>query len=106
MEQPDPLGGVGFISAVSNLAPWAVSRMFEAWDAGDHDTARELHYALHPLVDLLFVETNPAPLKWVLHQQHRLASPYVRPPLIPSPAARSLGYAPCSTRAPPFSTRP
>ncbi|AKS31524.1 4-hydroxy-tetrahydrodipicolinate synthase [Mycolicibacterium goodii] len=77
------LGGVGFISAVSNLAPWAVSRMFEAWDAGDHDTARELHYALHPLVDLLFVETNPAPLKWVLHQQLRLASPYVRPPLIP-----------------------
>lgn len=77
------LGGVGFISAVSNLAPWAVSRMYEAWQAGDHDTARELHYALHPLVDLLFVETNPTPLKWVLHQQRRLASPHVRPPLIP-----------------------
>ncbi|MET0451621.1 MAG: 4-hydroxy-tetrahydrodipicolinate synthase [Mycobacterium sp.] len=77
------LGGVGFISAVSNLAPWAVSRMYDAWEAGDHEAARNLHYGLHPLVDLLFVETNPTPLKWVLHQQNRLSSPHVRPPLIP-----------------------
>jgi 4-hydroxy-tetrahydrodipicolinate synthase len=77
------LGGAGFVSAVSNIAPRAVARMFEAWEAGDHETARELHYALHPLVDLLFVETNPAPAKWVLHQQRRLASAHVRPPLIP-----------------------
>ncbi|MGI6872023.1 4-hydroxy-tetrahydrodipicolinate synthase [Amycolatopsis sp. 3B14] len=75
------LGGVGFISAVANLAPTAVARMFQAWEAGDHDTARDLHYALHPLVDLLFVETNPAPAKWVLHQQGRIASARVRPPL-------------------------
>jgi len=76
------LGGAGFVSAVTNLAPRAVARMYEAWEAGDHEAARELHYALHPLVDLLFVETNPAPAKWVLWQQGRLASPYVRPPLI------------------------
>jgi 4-hydroxy-tetrahydrodipicolinate synthase len=77
------LGGAGFISAVTNLAPWAVARMYEAWEAGDHETARELHYGLHPLVDLLFVETNPAPAKWVLHTQGRIASAHVRPPLLP-----------------------
>jgi 4-hydroxy-tetrahydrodipicolinate synthase len=77
------LGGAGFISAVTNLAPWAVARMYEAWEAGDHETARELHYGLHPLVDLLFVETNPAPVKWVLHTQGRIASAHVRPPLLP-----------------------
>ncbi len=77
------LGGAGFISAVANLTPRAVARMYEAWEAGDHETARELHYDLHPLVDLLFVETNPAPAKWVLHQQRRLASAHVRPPLLP-----------------------
>ncbi|MFG1923125.1 4-hydroxy-tetrahydrodipicolinate synthase [Cryptosporangium sp. NPDC048952] len=77
------LGGAGFISAVSNLAPSAVARMYEAWEAGDHEAARELHYGLHPLVDLLFVETNPAPAKWVLHQRGRLASAHVRPPLLP-----------------------
>lgn len=76
------LGGTGFVSAVTNLAPRAVARMYELWTAGEHEAARELHYALHPLVDLLFVETNPAPAKWVLHQEGRLASPHVRPPLI------------------------
>lgn len=77
------LGGAGFVSAVANLAPRAVARMYEAWEAGDHATARELHFALHPLVDLLFVETNPAPAKWVLHRRGRIASAHVRPPLIP-----------------------
>lgn len=79
------LGGAGFVSAVSNLAPGAVARMYELWEAGDRDgmaAARELHYRLHPLVDLLFVETNPAPAKWVLARQGRIASPAVRPPLV------------------------
>ncbi|PVC90121.1 4-hydroxy-tetrahydrodipicolinate synthase [Streptomyces sp. CS131] len=75
------LGGAGFVSAVANLAPGAVARMYELWEAGDFDAARDLHYRLHPLVDLLFVETNPAPAKWVLAQQGRIASPHVRPPL-------------------------
>ncbi|GAA4667058.1 2,4-dihydroxyhept-2-ene-1,7-dioic acid aldolase [Streptomyces chumphonensis] len=77
------LGGAGFVSAVANLAPSAVARMYELWEAGDFDAARDLHYRLHPLVDLLFVETNPAPAKWVLEQQGRIASGHVRPPLTP-----------------------
>jgi 4-hydroxy-tetrahydrodipicolinate synthase len=76
------LGGTGFVSAVANLAPAAVARMYELWQSGDFDGARDLHYRLHPLVDLLFVETNPAPVKWVLHQQGRIASAHVRPPLV------------------------
>jgi len=76
------LGGAGFVSAAANLAPGAVARMYELWEAGDFEGARDLHYRLHPLVDLLFVETNPAPAKWVLEQQGRIASGYVRPPLI------------------------
>jgi len=75
------LGGQGFVSAVTNIAPKAVARMYEAWHAGDQDTARDLHYALHPLVDLIFTETNPAPAKWVLRQAGLLASAHVRPPL-------------------------
>ncbi|MCG7525344.1 4-hydroxy-tetrahydrodipicolinate synthase [Streptomyces sp. OfavH-34-F] len=75
------LGGAGFVSAVANLAPNAVARMYELWEAGDFEAARDLHYRLHPLVDLLFVETNPAPAKWVLKEQGRIASAHVRPPL-------------------------
>jgi 4-hydroxy-tetrahydrodipicolinate synthase len=83
------LGGTGFVSAVANLAPGAVARMYESWAAGDFEAARDLHYRLHPLVDLLFVETNPAPVKWVLAQQGRIASGFVRPPLV-SPTEQSL----------------
>jgi 4-hydroxy-tetrahydrodipicolinate synthase len=76
------LGGAGFVSAVTNIVPRAVAQMYEAWQKGDQDTARDLHYALHPLVDLIFTETNPAPAKWVLHQAGLLASAHVRPPLV------------------------
>ncbi|MCU1409863.1 MAG: 4-hydroxy-tetrahydrodipicolinate synthase [Rhodoglobus sp.] len=76
------LGGIGFISATSNIAPRAHADLYEAWMAGDLERAREIHYGLHPLVDLLFVETNPAPGKWVLEQRGLVASGFVRPPLI------------------------
>lgn len=77
------LGGSGFISALSNLAPAATAQMFQRWESGDHEGARDLHYALHPLASLLFVETNPAPAKHVLRQWGRIASAHVRPPLAP-----------------------
>lgn len=76
------LGGAGFVSATANIAPAASAEMFEAWEAGDFDRARRIHYGLHPLVDLLFVETNPAPGKWVLQERGLIRSGYVRPPLI------------------------
>jgi 4-hydroxy-tetrahydrodipicolinate synthase len=75
------LGGAGMVNAVTNLAPAAVARMYQAWADGDRETALDLHYRLHPLVDLLFVETNPAPVKWLLHQMGLLSSDRVRPPL-------------------------
>lgn len=75
------LGGAGFISALTNLAPRSLAQMYENWTAGRADDAREIHFQLHPLADLLFVETNPAPAKWVLQQQGRIPSDYVRPPL-------------------------
>lgn len=76
------LGGAGFVSATANLAPAAVAQMYETFVAGDLNRARALHYRLHPLVDLTFVETNPAPVKWVLAQRGLITSARVRPPLI------------------------
>jgi 4-hydroxy-tetrahydrodipicolinate synthase len=80
------LGGAGFVSALSNLAPDAVAQMYEHYTAGRLAAATDLHYRLHPLADLLFVETNPAPAKWVLERLGVLPSGAVRPPLItPTP---------------------
>lgn len=83
------LGGVGFLSATANIAPRAHAELYNAWQCGDIERAREIHYGLHPLVDLLFVETNPAPAKWVLEQVGLIRSGYVRPPLI-GPSASGL----------------
>jgi len=76
------LGGAGFISATANLAPAACAAMFRHWEAGEPAAARRIHYGLHPLVDLLFTETNPAPAKHVLYERGLIRSPHVRPPLI------------------------
>lgn len=78
-----PLGGAGFVSALANIAPAAVAQMYDAAVAGDAQAAREIHFGVHPLVDLLFVETNPAPAKWLMMQRGLIASDHVRPPLIP-----------------------
>ena len=49
---------------------------------GKTEQALEIHYALHPLVDLMFVETNPAPIKNVLFRSGQISSDHVRPPLV------------------------
>jgi 4-hydroxy-tetrahydrodipicolinate synthase len=84
------LGGVGFVSAAANIAPAAVAQMFELWTAGEQEKALDLHYGLHPLVDLIFTETNPAPVKWVLQQAGLIGSGHVRPPLARLSAAGQL----------------
>lgn len=81
------LGGSGFVSAVANVAPGPLAAMYERYEARDREGAIVLHNALIPLVDLVFVETNPAPVKWVLERAGRLASGHVRPPLAPLSAA-------------------
>jgi len=76
------LGGTGFVSATANIAPAAVKRMHDAFRSGQLEEALDVHYGLHPLVDLIFVETNPAPVKWVLAERGLIRSAHVRPPLI------------------------
>lgn len=76
------LGGVGFISALTNIAPRAVADTYNAAVNNEWDKARDLHYGVHPLVDLLFAETNPAPAKWLMAQRGLISSAHVRSPLI------------------------
>ncbi|MGO1562197.1 MAG: 4-hydroxy-tetrahydrodipicolinate synthase [Actinomycetaceae bacterium] len=76
------LGGQGFISALANIAPAAVAEMYSAATEGDWARAQEIHYGVHPLVDLLFTETNPAPAKWLMAERGIIASSSVRSPLI------------------------
>jgi len=80
------IGGAGHVSAVANLAPRRVAQLYEQFAAGDWERACELHYELHPLVDLAFFETNPGPIKWAMERLGLLPCGRVRPPLVsPSP---------------------
>ena len=57
------LGGQGVISVLSNLLPVETQSMARAALDGDFDTAAALQIQLTPLIDLLFSEPNPIPVK-------------------------------------------
>lgn len=57
------IGGAGYISATANVMPKEVAEIYNYWAAGDVQKAQDLHYHLMPLNDVLFLETNPGPLK-------------------------------------------
>lgn len=62
------LGGQGVISTLSNICPAETVAMAEAALAGDFDTASALQCQLLPLIDLLFCEVNPIPVKAALNE--------------------------------------
>ena len=57
------LGGKGVISVLSNVLPEETVAMTEAALSGDFDTAAALQSRLLPVIDLLFCEVNPIPVK-------------------------------------------
>ena len=61
------LGGKGVISVLSNILPAQTQAMAKAALDGDFDTASSLQIALQPLVELLFCEVNPIPVKEAMH---------------------------------------
>ncbi|RLI86742.1 MAG: 4-hydroxy-tetrahydrodipicolinate synthase [Candidatus Altiarchaeales archaeon] len=57
------LGGKGAISVASNIVPREMGDLVRSALNGNLERARELHYKLYPLCKILFIETNPAPVK-------------------------------------------
>ena len=57
------IGGSGVISVWSNVAPRQVHELCEAFWKGDMETAMKLQREALPLVDALFSEVNPIPVK-------------------------------------------
>ena len=74
-------GGQGVISVTANVAPKLMHQMCAAALVGDAKKARELNDRLLPLHQRLFLETNPAPVKWALAEmgmiEHGLRLPLV-----------------------------
>ncbi len=57
------IGGVGVISVASNIVPRDVAQLVNAFNKGDKPKAEAINAKLLPLIDALFVETNPIPVK-------------------------------------------
>jgi 4-hydroxy-tetrahydrodipicolinate synthase len=76
-------GGNGCISVTSNVAPRLCAEFQTATLKGDYKRALELQDVLMPLHDALFVETNPAPVKYAAWRLGLIESPECRLPLAP-----------------------
>ena len=60
------LGGTGCISVVSNVDPVGTVAVYEHYRAGRVAAARDALHRLLPLIETLFLEVNPVPLKAIL----------------------------------------
>lgn len=73
------LGGKGAISVTANICPKDMAELFNAWEKGDIDTARKLHYKLEPLNKAMFIETNPIPVKTALAMMGKIKEEFRLP---------------------------
>lgn len=73
------LGGNGVISVVSNIMPKEVSQMVHAYFCGDLKTATKLQLYLMDLIEVLFCEVNPIPVKAALNLMGRNVGKCIEP---------------------------
>ena len=75
------LGGKGIISATANIAPEFFVKIFQLTEAGDWAQAFKLQKKIYPLIQAMFSETNPSPIKYGLKLLNRMEN-NVRLPLV------------------------
>lgn len=80
------VGAEGLVSVAGNLLPGLMKRLVDLGRAGRRGEALALHHRLLPLLDALFLESNPIPLKASL-QASGLGGDAVRLPLVPASVA-------------------
>jgi len=84
------LGGSGHISATGVLAPREIAQLYELAAAGKWDEARDMHFRMLELNDVLFIEINPVPLKTALSLMGLVEARWRLPlgPMLPENEAR------------------
>lgn len=78
------LGGKGVVSVVSNIMPRRITDMCDKLLDNDFIGARTIHYELLPLFKVLFIESNPGPVKEAARLMNLAGTLnwYLRPPLV------------------------
>lgn len=75
------IGGSGHINVTANILPKESVALWDYWKARELDKLMELHYKMMPINEVLFVETNPGPIKAALKMLGLIPSDLTRPPL-------------------------
>lgn len=73
------LGGKGVISVLSNILPKEVGEICRLWFEGKADEARALQLRLLPLINAIFSEVNPIPIKALMAREGFCAEEYRLP---------------------------
>src|SRR5215469_11421881 len=76
------IGGKGVIATITNVMPREMHELAAAALKGDFARARQIHFAMLPLMRALFLETNPIPVKQACAFMGKCANE-LRMPLIP-----------------------
>ena len=74
--------GDGVISVAANIIPKHIARICSLNLAKQFNEAQELDLRFKNLYELLFIESNPMPVKWILHKMDKIQSG-IRLPLVP-----------------------
>ena len=82
------LGAKGVISVLSNIAPQKVHEMCEAFQKGDMKKSAQMQLDAIPLIEALFCEVNPIPVKEAMNLMGMEVGPYRRPVVEMEPANR------------------
>lgn len=77
------LGARGVISVASNRFPREIADLVRFARSGDDAAALRLHNRLGDLFGKMFIETNPAPIKYILRRDGLIGSDEMRLPLCP-----------------------
>lgn len=86
-------GASGGMLASANVETDAFLEVYRLATEGKYDESRTVFNRLTPLIELLFQESNPAPLKWLLAQQGLLASDTLRLPMMPITTGLQVGMS-------------
>ncbi len=76
------LGGHGVISVVANILPAETKKIADDYNSGNINDARDAQLSMNGLINALFIETNPIPVKEAMKIM-KLCSSEVRAPLYP-----------------------
>ena len=76
------MGGAGVISVLSNVFPSETVEICDRWFRGDVEGSRELQCRFLPVINALFSEVNPIPVKAAMHMMGWCEN-YLRLPLTP-----------------------